>query len=51
MKKKKPTKDFNTMTTDEIMGHVFHPKVAEALRKHVGKEPETKEPRPKKTDK
>jgi hypothetical protein len=48
MKKKKPTKDFNIMTTDEIMAHVFHPKVAEGLRKHVESEPEIKKKQPKK---
>ena len=51
MKKKKLIKDFNTMTTDEIMAHVFHPKVAEGLRKHVESEPETKEKQLKKEDK
>lgn len=35
MKKKKPIKDFKDMTADEIITHVSHPKVAEALRKHV----------------
>ena len=35
MKKKKPIKDFKDMTADEIIAHVSHPKVAEALRKHV----------------
>ena len=35
MKRKKPIKDFSAMTADEIIAHVSHPKVAEALRKHV----------------
>jgi hypothetical protein len=51
MKKKKPVKDFNVMTADEIIAHVSHPKVAETLRKHVEehtKRVEEKEKRVKK---
>jgi len=39
---KKKTKHPKDMTADEVMAHVFHPKVAEHLRKHVEKEPEVK---------
>ena len=39
---KKKTKHPKDMTTDEVMAHVFHPKVAKHLRKHVEKEPEPK---------
>ena len=48
---KKEVKERKRMTADETMAHIFHPKVAEALRKHVEKEPKTKERRPKKSDK
>jgi hypothetical protein len=48
---KKEVKERKRMTADETMAHVFHPKVAEELRKHVEKEPETKERRVKKVPK
>lgn len=45
---KKKVEKRKRMTADETMAHVFHPRVAEELRKHVEKEPEKKERRPKK---
>jgi hypothetical protein len=35
MKKEEVKKPKKRMTADEVMAHVFHPKVAEHLRKHV----------------
>jgi hypothetical protein len=35
MKKEEVKQPKKRMTADEVMAHVFHPKVAEHLRKHV----------------
>jgi hypothetical protein len=40
---KKKVKHPKDMTADEAIAHVFHPKVAEHLRKHVKKLSEKKE--------
>jgi hypothetical protein len=37
MKKKKSEKHPKDMTTDEAAKHLFHPKLLEHVRKHVGK--------------
>jgi len=34
-KRRKSKKHPKDMTTDEAIKHVFHPKIAKALRKHV----------------
>ncbi|MFL6437040.1 MAG: hypothetical protein ACJ71Q_05625 [Terriglobales bacterium] len=34
-KKRKSSKHPKDMTTDEAIKHVFHPKIAKALKKHV----------------
>jgi len=40
---KKKVKRPKDMTADELIAHVFHPKLAEHLRKHVTKLSEKKE--------
>jgi hypothetical protein len=45
MKKKKQQR--KRRTADEVMAHVFHPKVAEHLRAHVTKLSEEKEKKKK----
>ena len=47
--KKRMNKKLMEMTADEVMAHVFHPKVAEHLRKHVEKQHEEKGKPPKKS--
>jgi hypothetical protein len=36
-KKRTPQKHPKDMTTDEAIKHVFHPKIAKALKEHVDK--------------
>lgn len=47
MKKEEVKQPKKRMTADEVMAHVFHPKVAEHLRKHVESASEEKQ-KPKK---
>ena len=42
MKKEEVKQPKKRMTADEVIAHVFHPKVAEHLRKHVEKLSEEK---------
>jgi hypothetical protein len=40
MNKKEKEKDLLEKTTDEVIADIFHPKVAEHLRKHIKKHEE-----------
>jgi hypothetical protein len=48
MKKKKHPKE---MTNDELLAHVFHPKVVRHVKRHIAKLDSEKEKRSKKTSK